>query len=113
MIELTHSANIKICCEGMEAVEELMALQELNVDLQQSYLFAKPYATEDFEQSYLCAKSQAYPERQAQETKFRQMKTSPSRQIFTELRTETIGNIVESIDELICVTNMDTYELYY
>ena len=35
MIELAHSAQITVCCEGVETVDELLTLQELHADLQQ------------------------------------------------------------------------------
>ena len=47
MIELAHSARIKVCCEGVETEEELLALKELKPDVLQGFLFAKPYKKEE------------------------------------------------------------------
>ena len=49
MIELAHGARIRVCCEGVETEEELLALQQLNPDVLQGFLFAQPYKKEEFE----------------------------------------------------------------
>lgn len=53
VIELAHSAEIKVCCEGVEKEEELMVLQELEPDVIQGYLFGKPCEKEEFETQYV------------------------------------------------------------
>lgn len=113
MIELAHSAKIRVCCEGVETVEELMALQELHTDLFQGFLFAKPYTKEQIKQYYICKDSKEYKDRKARETNFRMMKSNPSNELLAELRKEEIGSIIEGMDELIFVSDVDTYELYY
>ena len=67
MIELAHSAQIEVCCEGVETAEELLTLQELHADLQQGYLFAKPYTKEQFEACYIDSDSKAYQDKSAEE----------------------------------------------
>lgn len=63
MIQLAHSAQIRVCCEGVETEDELMALKKLNPDVLQGYLFAKPCKKEEFEQEYLSGTSRAYENR--------------------------------------------------
>lgn len=53
IIELAHSAKIQVCCEGVESVDELQALSELQPDVLQGFLFAEPYEKEPFEEIYL------------------------------------------------------------
>lgn len=60
IIELAHSVGIKVCCEGVEMAEELSALKELEPDLLQGYLFAKPCSKDDFDKLYIRKSSNAY-----------------------------------------------------
>ncbi len=53
IIELAHSAKIQVCCEGVESVDELQALSELQPDVLQGFLFAEPYEKAPFEEIYL------------------------------------------------------------
>ncbi len=53
IIELAHSARIQVCCEGVESVDELQALSELQPDVLQGFLFAEPYEKKPFEEIYL------------------------------------------------------------
>lgn len=113
MIELSHSANIGVCCEGVETTEELLALQELHTDLLQGYLFAKPCSVDEIEQIYLHADSKAYQSRVAKESKIRQSMVNGRTPFLTELRNEEIGNIVDGMEEVVYVSDVDTYELCY
>lgn len=70
MIELARSARIKVCCEGVETEEELEALQKLNPDVLQGFLFAKPCEKEQFEKIYFCPESEEYRERVEKEKNF-------------------------------------------
>lgn len=53
MIELAHTANIKVCCEGVETEEEMSALKELGPDMFQGYLFSRPCDKETFEGMFI------------------------------------------------------------
>lgn len=113
MIELAHSARIEVCCEGVETVEELMTLQELHTDLLQGYLFAKPCTAGEIEGIYFDAQSEAYQDRKAREAKFLQMSASESGELLERLQKEEIGSIIESMEELVYVSDLETHELYY
>lgn len=113
MVELAHSAKIEVCCEGVETLEELMALQELEADTLQGFYFAKPCTVESFEQIYICKGAQAYQDRAAKEEYIRRQKSNDTQKILEILRNEEIGNITESMDEIVYVSDPDTYELYY
>ncbi len=113
MIELAHSTNIEVCCEGVETAEELVALQELNADILQGYFFAKPYSVELFEQTYIFTHCKPYLERVAKESKLHKLESKESKEFLEELRKEEIGNITENMDEMVCVVDVETYELYY
>lgn len=113
MIELAHSAKIKVCSEGVETTEELMVLQDLSSDILQGFLFAKPYTKEVFEEVYISKKSKAYQDRELKESNFRQMEAIGSNELLEELRKEEMGNIVEGMEESVYVSDVATYELYY
>ena len=53
MMDLASSANIRVCCEGVERAEDFEVLKNLNPDLLQGYLFAEPCAKDDFENLFL------------------------------------------------------------
>ncbi len=113
MIELAHSVQIKVCCEGVETEEELMALQELHPDLLQGYWFAKPCTKAEIEQLYFEQDSEAYKNRVEKERLFRQLDNRESQVLLENLRREEISNIVEGMDEAVYVSDIDTYDLYY
>lgn len=52
ILELTDSAHIRACCEGVEEKEELQVLEELKPELAQGYLFSKPCDSTLFERRY-------------------------------------------------------------
>ena len=113
MVELAHGAHIQVCCEGVETEEELLALQELNPDVLQGFLFAKPYRKEEFEESYIEKDNEKYKIRIEKEEKFRQIKSIENKHLIEEQRKDEIVNIVEGMEEVVYVSDKDTYELYY
>lgn len=116
MIELAHSAQISVCCEGVETQEELLAVHELQADLLQGYLFAKPSSVEEIEQAYFRQGTKEYTDKTIKRANLRKIRAeadSASRELLAELRQEEIVNLVESMDEVIYVSDVDTYELYY
>ncbi len=113
MIELAHSTKISVCCEGVETIEELIALQELHADVLQGYFFAKPYTVDTFEQVYICTDSKEYCDRREKEANICKLKAGEGKALLEELRNEEIGNITESMEELVYVSDTETHELYY
>ncbi|WP_404330187.1 EAL domain-containing protein [Mesobacillus maritimus] len=49
LIEIGHNLHINVIAEGIETVEELQYLQELNCNQLQGYLFGRPCSVQDFE----------------------------------------------------------------
>lgn len=113
IIELAHGAHIRVCCEGVEIEEELAALQELHPDLLQGYLFSKPCTTQEFEQAYIRTDTQEYQARTARAAQFRRMDSYEKQKFFETLKQEEISSIVENLDEVIYVSDVDTYDMYY
>ena len=113
IIELAHCAKMQVCCEGVETEEELMTLQELNPDVLQGFLFAKPYTVDEFEKTYIDPDSEKYQERLRREENFRRSMKAENGKLLEEQRRDELVNIVEGMDDIIYVSDVDTYELYY
>ena len=113
IIELAHSAKIDVCCEGVETLEELRALQELHSDILQEYFFAKPYTVHGFEQAYICIESDAFRDRIGKEFHLRVLKPSDNKKLLEDLCNGEISSITECMDEIVYVSDTATYELYY
>lgn len=60
MIDFAKNNNIRICCEGVERIQELAVLEELAPNLFQGYLFAKPCGADVFERSFLDSGTEEY-----------------------------------------------------
>lgn len=114
MIELAHSAQIRVCCEGVETEEELSVLKEMEPDLYQGYLFAKPYETGEFEEYYIKEDSPRYKDCRERQKHFMELScTGKERNIPEAEEQENMEIIVESMDEIVFVSDIDSYELYY
>ena len=113
MIELARSAQIRICCEGVETEEELAVLRELNPDLLQGYLFAKPCEPEQFEARYLKQDSEEYIQCRRQEEYYRSQEKIFDTESMERSEQERRSAIVDGMEELVYVRSLDSYELLY
>lgn len=62
MIEFAKNNSIRICCEGVESVQELTVLEGLSPNLIQGYLFSKPCEKDKFENLFLNSHTSEYEE---------------------------------------------------
>ena len=113
IIELTRCAKIQVCCEGVETEEELLTLQKLNPDVLQGFLFAKPYTVKEFEKVYMHEDSEEYQNRVKKENNLRKMNVTGNVQMTEQQRKDEIVNIVEEMDDIVYVSDVDSYDLYY
>jgi len=63
VLELAHSSDIRVCCEGVESKGEMKVLEGLQADLLQGYLFSKPCEEDAFRESYIDKDVPEYYER--------------------------------------------------
>lgn len=105
VIQLAHSARIRVCCEGVETEDELSVLKELHPDVLQGYLFAGPCRKEEFEQVYLNRDSQAYKERMDQLLRLKR----PSAQDGTADGTE--GSFGENYGDILEHTGLGLWKI--
>lgn len=60
MIDFARNNDIRICCEGVENLQELSILESLSPNLIQGYLFARPCKKEIFEATFLNKEMDTY-----------------------------------------------------
>lgn len=114
MIELAHSSQIRVCCEGVETREELTTLEKLHPDLLQGFLFHRPYTAEQFEACFIQKGSPAYVARKRFQKKLRGLHWMPTRFPMDVASTpETLKTVLDAMDEVIYVSDLVTHELYY
>ena len=112
MIQMAHNAKIRVCCEGVETVDELLALKELQPDLLQGYLFSEPYEAARFEEAYIKKEGPAYQARLQKEACLNGLDPGSAPQPQSQ-DGEDPQAIVQALDEVIYVCGLDNFELYY
>ena len=113
MIELARSAQIRVCCEGVETEAELAVLRELNPDLLQGYLFAQPCEPAQFEARYLEAGSEEYIRCRRQEACYHSLEKHIDTESMERSEQECRSTIVDGMEELVYIRTLDSYELLY
>lgn len=114
MIELAHSADIRVCCEGVETEVELQVLKELNPDLLQGYLFSKPCTAKKLEETYFQQESILYKEKQQQIQELLSMdKSEDTKEKRENIELTKMASIIDGMEEIVYVRDPDSYELLY
>ncbi|MCI5928808.1 MAG: EAL domain-containing protein [Pseudoflavonifractor capillosus] len=114
MVELAHSSQIRVCCEGVETRDELAALEKLGRVLLQGYLFNPPLTTEAFTRTYIQQDTAEYQGYAALKRELYRLKWNEE-QLPQDIypTTETLESIVEALDDIVYVSDIITYEMYY
>lgn len=112
MIELAHSAQISVCCEGIEFEEELECLNRLQPEILQGFLFGKPVSALDFEQRYL-KKSFQYQHLIKDWENRTEMEHIPKLFVEDGNREESFRYILDNLETIIYVTDRESNEIYY
>lgn len=114
MLELARSSQIRVCCEGVETQDELDALEELKPDSLQGFLFSRPLTSTEFENTYIRQETPEYAGYVALKQELRRIwhggRGADREGIPPE---EAMGNIVGALDEVVYVSDLVTYDLYY
>lgn len=113
IIELAHSAQIRICCEGVETEKELAVLKRMRPDVLQGFLFAKPFEKTQFEEVYMQENTSAYQERMVRHSSFQELEAEENQKAQTTDQEENFQAILEGMEDIVYVSDLDTYELYY
>ncbi len=109
MIELAHSIEINVCVEGIETLEELSTLVTLNPNLIQGYYFGHPEPEDIFRRKFI-EKSDAFFKTDSQICSTTLLEENLTDQPFD---IDNFKNIVEELDQIVYVSDIETYELYY
>lgn len=110
MLELAKSSQIRVCCEGVETVEELCALEELQPDLLQGFLFSVPCTYDEFEEKFIYKKCLPYNIGNIRKRNCCQILSHKDE---LPLTWENLDVIMDALDDIIYVSDLQTYELYY
>lgn len=113
MIELAHSADIRVCCEGVETEEELLTIRELHPDLYQGFLFSKLYSEEQLERKYFKNTNEDYIKCRQQAAYYRSLAYSVETEGKELVEQEKLSIIVDSMEELVYVRDTYSYDLLY
>lgn len=111
MMELADSCQIRVCCEGVEKVEELSVLEQLRPMLYQGFLFARPEHAQDFFQGLSHWKNPEYPQLRANHPDL--MIPATEEYDFYSQKAEIESQILAVTDDIISLCDVDTYEVYY
>lgn len=110
MIELADSVQIKVCVEGVEFAEELFVLRDLKPERIQGFLFGKPQPKDIFYKQYIQNGGEVIRKITSnlleQQTPYKKETQSIDLQ-------ENLIHLTDSLDEIIYVSDIETYELYY
>ncbi len=110
IIELAGSSRIRVCCEGVETLEELNALMDLHPTLIQGFLFSKPYCAKEFEKRFIAGNECDQTRKKVME----HLSSVSYGKNTSELSTDEIADaILNAEDDIIYLCGIDTYELYY
>ena len=114
MIEWANKCDIRVCCEGVEQEEELSVLETLYPQILQGFLFDKPISSKDFTEIYIDATCDRYKKNiiKCSELKKKVMKNSDANELaWSDI--EKLKTILEAQHDIISVSDINTYELYY
>lgn len=113
ILELAHSAHIKVCCEGVEQEEELFCLDKLFPELIQGFLFGKPVPADAFEQTYLTDGSE-YHRLIARLTSRNEREKNRTPDVTdSERKYRNLKNALNSLDCAVYVIDAKNCELQY
>lgn len=114
MLEWAHKSQIRVCCEGLETIDELAVIQQLKPQILQGFLFSKPLSAQDFEDLYIDSNSAIFQKRLEKEKSLTEAVSNYSGYSCKEWSDgEKFKAILEAQSDIIYVSDLDTYELYY
>lgn len=109
MLELAQSAQIRVVCEGVESINELLTLKQLGPELLQGFYFSAPICAEDFFNRFIKNNTEQLGWQEAFRSKMdAQNAPLPSTSLEIDYR-----NILDKLDEVIYIIDQESYELYY
>ena len=114
MINLASDAGLRVVCEGVELEDELEALEKLQPNLLQGFLFSKPITADEFEATYFDPTSELFDRRIRKDSYLRERQAKNAEKEFSHADANNILKpILDTIDDVIFVSDIDTGEILY
>lgn len=112
VVELAHSVQIRVCCEGVETVEELHMLEGLTPETAQGFYFSKPVSPKEFERRFLLGSGQQDIWKKNMQAEVSE--PAVSQDWKEDIRSENIyKEVLDQFEELITVIDTQTNEICY
>ena len=113
-VDLAHSVQIRVCCEGVETEEELMTLMQAHPDVLQGYLFSKPLSEEAFENKYINSESEEYIRTVTQKKHYQELERQICVEDVGKIEKDILRAIVDNMEEMVYVcAGDDGYDMVY
>lgn len=110
IVQLADSSQIRVCCEGVETLRELKALNELHPSLLQGFLFGHPCCADEFEKQYInSGKTKDNIFSIPSETVG--LEENASADVCSEQEISSL--ILNAEDDVFYLSDQETYQLYY
>ena len=109
IIDLAHTVGIEVCVEGTETFDEIHTLENLSPDHIQGFYYGKPVNTEEFTKQYISISKEKKDSLFSSHTEEKKKKVPSSKNI----NPNNFLNMIESLDEIIYVSDPKNYSLYY
>ena len=113
MINLASDAGLRVVCEGVELEDELEALEKLEPNLLQGFLFSKPIPADEFEKTYFDSTSDLFDKRIRKDTYLRSRHFQTGKVFSEEDAAKIIQPVIDSVNDIIYISDVDSHELVY
>lgn len=111
IIELANGSQIRVCCEGVETVEELKVLRKLKPALLQGFLFAKPCQQEKLVEA--CERIRSLNLTNTVEEPPEQSAQAEQSESSAGTQDDVAQIILNAENDVFYLSDLNSYELYY
>ena len=111
IIELANGSQIRVCCEGVETVEELEVLRKLKPELVQGFLLAKPCPEDKFAEA--CIRIRNLDLKKEPELPARQRTEAGAGEELAGVQDDVAEIILNAENDVFYLSDLTSYELYY
>lgn len=106
ILELAKSSQIRVVCEGVETIDELLALTELEPEEMQGFYFSKPLEADVFAENYILG----HGEEERWKKNKKENKDGKSQRLVDAAQYK---KLLDQMDEVVYVIDAQTHGLYF
>lgn len=106
ILELAKSSQIRVVCEGVETLDELLALTELEPEEMQGFYFSKPLEADVFAENYIFG----HGEEERWKKNKKDSKESKAQRLVDAAQYK---KLLDQLDEVVYVIDEQTFGMYY